>query len=280
MLTTAVRVERAEPVEPIASGVAAGMNRLRLHITETLRAASPSARWRNRRYLRERAGALPVPSPGMLVRVAGSADVRWFLEGGRLALGSITEALARHGVAAGDLRAVLDFGCGCGRVARHWPEVSAAAVTGVDYNPELVAWCRRNLSFGRFSVNDLAPPLAFADASFDLVYALSVFTHLPEPLQDAWLDELTRVLRPGGHLLLTLHGEHYRPGLTDAERAAFDRGEVVVRHATVAGSNRCTTFHPLEHVRKRMQRGLALVEHAPEGAAGNPFQDLVLFRKP
>lgn len=275
-----VRVERGEVVAPIDSDVTAGMGRLRLQIAETLRAASPSARWRNRRYLRERAGALPVPSPGMLVRVAGSADVRWFLEGGLLALGSITDALDRQGVAARDLDAVLDFGCGCGRVARHWPDLSHVAVSGVDYNAELVAWCRQNLPFGAFAVNQLAPPLGFPDVSFDLVYALSVFTHLPESLQDVWLDELDRVLRPGGHLLLTLHGEHYRPGLTDAERITFDRGGLVVRHATVAGTNRCTTFHPLEYVRERMQRGLTLVEHLPEGAAGNPFQDLVLFRKP
>lgn len=256
------------------------LSRLHVRSVEMLQAANPATRWRNGRYLRERAPALPVPPPSLLVRVAGSADVRWFLEGGALALASISDALARQGVAADDLGAVLDFGCGCGRVARHWPGVSDAAVTGVDYNPELIEWCRHNLPFGAFEVNRLAPPLAFADGSFDLVYALSVFTHLPESLQAAWLDELARVLRPGGHLLLSLHGEHYRPELTDAERTMFDRGELVVRHATVAGTNRCTTFHPPEYVRERMQRALTLGEHVPVGAAGNPFQDLILFRKP
>lgn len=265
---------------PPASDLRSRLSRLHVRTVEMSQAASPLTRWRNSRYLREREVDLPIPPPGLLVRVAGSADVRWFLEGGELARRSITDALGRQGVAPGNLRTILDFGCGCGRVARHWPPVTNAAVTGVDYNPVLVAWCQRNLPFGTFAVNDLAPPLALADASFDLVYALSVFTHLPEPLQDVWLDELARVLRPGGHLLLTLHGEHYRPDLTDDERAAFDRGDLVVRHATVAGTNRCTTFHPPAYVRERMPRGLTLVEHVSEGAAGNPFQDLVLFRKP
>lgn len=264
---------------PPASALRPRLSRLHVRVVETSQAANPLTRWRNSRYLRDREAGLPVPPPGLLVRVAGSADVRWFLEGGELARRSITDALGRQGVAPRDLRDILDFGCGCGRVARHWPQMTDAAVTGVDYNPALVAWCRQNLPFGTFAVNDLAPPLAFADGSFDLVYALSVFTHLPEPLQAAWLDELARVLRPGGHLLLTVHGAHYRPNLTDDERATFDRGELVVRHATVAGTNRCTTIHPPDYVCDRMPRSLALVEHVPEGAAGNPFQDLVLFRK-
>lgn len=266
-------------MQPV-SDLPSWLSRLHVRSVEWLRAANPATRLDNRRYLREHPPHLPIPPTDFLVRVAGSPDVRWFLEGGKLALSSITDALGRQGIAAGDLGAVLDFGCGCGRVARHWPAVSGAAVTGVDYNPELIAWCRRNLPFGAFQVNRLVPPLPFPDGSFDLAYALSVFTHLPEPLQDAWLDELARVLRPGGHLLLTVHGDHYRPDLDDAERVAFDRGELVVRHATVAGTNRCTTFHPPAYVRERMPRGLALVEHIPEGAAGNPFQDLVLFRKP
>src|SRR3546814_2338282 len=52
--------------------------------------------------------------------------------------------------------------------------------------------------------SDLTPPLAFADESFDLVYALSVFTHIPLELQRDWLDELRRVLVPGGYLLCTV----------------------------------------------------------------------------
>lgn len=271
--------ERLNVVAPVILDVASGVSRLHLRIAETLTAVNPLLRRRNRYYLRANPPDLPVPPAALLMRVAGSPNVRWFLEGGRLALTSITDALDRQGVAAGNLDTVLDFGCGCGRVVRHWPGVSGATMSGVDYNPELIGWCRKNLPFGAFQVNQLAPPLAFGDASFDLVYALSVFTHLPEALQNAWLDELARVLRPGGHLLLTLHGEHYRPELTDAERAVFDADDLVVRHAIVAGTNRCTTFHPPAYVQQQMQRGLTLVEHLPEGAAGNPFQDLVLFHK-
>lgn len=44
-------------------------------------------------------------------------------------------------------------------------------------------------------------PLPYADASFDLVVAMDVVEHLPDPLP--WLKELVRVTRRGGHLFLT-----------------------------------------------------------------------------
>ena len=263
-----------------ASDRSAFFARTRLRLAETMRAANPLVLRHNRRYLREVAEDLPVPPAHVLVQVAGSADVRWFLESGRLAVEAMSDALARQGTEPDDLHAILDFGCGCCRVARHWPSRTDAAITGVDYNPRQIAWCRRHLPFGHFAVNDLLPPLAFPDASFDLIYALSVLTHLPVEAQFAWLDELARLLRPGGYLLLSLHGAHYRDEMSADELSTFDRGDVVVRHATVAGTNRCTTFHSEAFIRNQMQRGLTLIEHIPKGATGNPFQDQVLLRRP
>ena len=263
-----------------ASERSAFFARTRLRVAETMRAANPVVLRRNRRYLRDAAEDLPVPPAHVLVQVAGAADVRWFLEGGRLAVLAMVDALARQGTKPDDLHAILDFGCGCGRVARHWPSLTAAAITGVDYNPRQIEWCRSNQPFGQFVVNNPLPPLAFPDASFDLIYALSVLTHLPVAAQFAWLDELARVLRPSGYLLLSLHGAYYRDEMSADELSTFDRGDAVVRHATVAGTNRCSTFHPQVFVRDQMQRGLTLIEHIPAGATGNPFQDQVLLRKP
>jgi SAM-dependent methyltransferase len=53
----------------------------------------------------------------------------------------------------------------------------------------------------------LNPPLPFAeDNSFDLVYAFSVFTHIPAEHQEAWLLEMKRILKPGGFLVCTVAG--------------------------------------------------------------------------
>jgi SAM-dependent methyltransferase len=223
---------------------------------------------------------LPVPPPSLIVRVAGTPDVEWFLRGGRLAAGAIRAALWRQRRRIEELGAVLDFGCGCGRVTRNWLALRETDVFGSDMSDEAIEWCRRNLPFATFESNGLAPPLTFDTASFDLVYALSVFTHLPEELQLLWMRELERVLRPGGLLILSTHGEHYAPRLSGEERERFTTGDVVVRWEEVAGTNLCTAFHPPSYVRERLAARFEQLDFVAEGAKGNPHQDLFVFRRP
>lgn len=221
---------------------------------------------------------LPLPPPKLRVLVAGTPDAGWFLESGRLAVESIASVLARNGRRVEELASILDFGCGCGRVIRRWRSLDAA-LAGSDVNARLIEWCRQNLPFARFEVNGLAPPLAFNDSAFELVYGLSVLTHLPEDLQAAWMGELARVLRPDGLLVLTTHGERYLERLTPAERHRFRGGECIVRFEEVAGTNLCTAFHPPVYVRERLADGFEVLTFVPEGARGNPHQDLFLLRK-
>ena len=173
---------------------------------------------------------------------------------------------------------LLDFGCGCGRVTRHFASLGPA-VHGTDLNPALVAWCRRHLSFGHFEVNGLGPPLPFDDRQFALAYALSVFTHLPESLQGAWMQELRRVVRPGGHVIITTHGRHYLGELDEADRRRFASGQLVIRRDDRPGSNVCGAYHPEAYVREHLSEGFTVVDFVAEGAAGNPYQDLWVLRR-
>ena len=215
----------------------------------------------------------PLPPRRLMVRVAGTADADWFLRSGRAGY----DAIAAH-VPLSEIGAVLDFGCGCGRVTRYWEDFDGA-VAGSDVNAKAIDWCRDNLRFASFETNALAPPLGFEDGSFDLVYALSVFTHLTDELQLAWRDELRRVLRPDGLLLITTHGRSYVPRLDGDERARFERGELVVRWGDIPGTNLCSAYHPERYLRETFAQGFAFLELDPEGARGNPTQDLVLLRK-
>lgn len=233
----------------------------------------------NRAYLRSGAtGGLPIPPASLRILVAASPDIAWFLESGRRGAESIRTVLERNALALDRAVPLLDFGCGCGRVVRHFAALGGG-IHGTDLNPTLVQWCRRHLRFGHFDTNALEPPLPFEDGRFGLVYALSVFTHLPEALQIAWMQELRRVLRAGGHLLLTTHGARYLAELGPRDRERFEAGQLVVRRDDRPGSNVCGAYHPHAYVREHLARGFAVVDSVPEGATGNPRQDLWLLRR-
>ena len=140
------------------------------------------------------ADGLPVPPPRLRVEVAGTAGLEWFLDSGRQQAGIIRSAAERNGAPLESAGSLLDFGCGCGRVLRHWAGLEGPAIHGSDFNERLVGWCAANLPFVTASVNELEPPLRYDDEQFDLVYAISVFTHLPHDLERAWIDELSRIM--------------------------------------------------------------------------------------
>lgn len=102
---------------------------------------------------------------------------------------------------------VLDFGCGAGRTLRHFlAEAKVAEVWGADLDAPSIAWLRENLSPPlNVLQNDALPPLGLQHGSFDLVWALSVFTHLTDSSLP-WLLELHKLLKPGGLLIATYMG--------------------------------------------------------------------------
>jgi SAM-dependent methyltransferase len=219
---------------------------------------------------------LPIPGPSLIVSVGGQANAPAFLEGGRIIGDAIRDILHSRGVALEAMSAILDFGCGCGRVLRQFQDLPASvALHGTDYNRKSVAWCVKHLPFARCAVNRLDPPLVYDDDHFDFVYAFSVFTHLSADLQRPWIRELARVTRPGGYVLITVHGESFSSNMDEEEKASFSRGELVVRHARMAGSNMCAAFHPVSYV-KSFAAELQFVDHLPARLG----QDVVLFRKP
>jgi SAM-dependent methyltransferase len=168
---------------------------------------------------------VPVP-PGRLIYLSTTLrDVAWFLDGGARTAAEIRAALERIGRPIGSFDSVLDFGCGCGRVLRQWSGVNGPTFTGTDYNPAGPDWINEHLPGVSAKKNGLEPPLPFENESFDLVYSVSVFTHLPVELQEPWLVEIRRVLRPGGIFLPTLMGQSFAEGrLDEADMRQFGGG--------------------------------------------------------
>jgi len=178
---------------------------------------------------------------------------------------------------------LLDWGCGPGRIIRHMG--SADAWTGkihgygVDYNADTIAWCRENIPNIEFSKNELTPPLTFDADFFDLIIVRSVFTHLSEAMHEAWIDELCRVLKPGGLLLATLHGRNFLPKMTEKERFAFEKGKLVVRDGVKEGKKGFTAFHPESYLQRLFTPAFKILNHIDQPQCKGLLQDVWLIQK-
>jgi SAM-dependent methyltransferase len=232
------------------------------------------------RFTNRLTGQPPVPPAKLIYLVAGHRSANAFLAGGRSARDAIRAVLARNGLRMEQFENVLDFGCGVGRIIRHWSRSRPPVLHGTDYNPDLIEWCRNNLSAFDFRVNTLSGSLPYDSATFDFIYSFSVFTHLKEPLQFHWIDELARVLKPGGYIYLTTHGNYYLSALNAAEQEQFRAGQLVVREEEQSGSNRCAVFHPPNYVRDVLARTLVVADFVECGAKGDSMHDAHLLRKP
>ena len=217
-----------------------------------------------------------MPSARLRLLTTGSPSVEWFVQSGQAAAEAIRDVLDTSGTPVEQHDPILDFGCGCGRVTRHWTDLSSD-VHGCDYNPALVEWCQTGLPFGHFDTNQLEPPLPYPTAHFTLVYALSVFTHLPAPLHRPWIAEIARVCQPGASLLISTHGEAYVNTLTESERHRFHTGQLVVRHEVEAGTNRCGAYCSEQYLQQQFAPEFEILRFVPRGARGNPHQDLTLL---
>lgn len=149
-----------------------------------------------------------LPPATLRMATVGSTELSAFSEIGERTAELLTGLARGEGLPIGRTTRVLDFGCGCGRVARPFLARTGARMTGCDVQARMVAWCLAYLE-GDWRVTRNDPPLPFAAGSFDVVYALSVFTHLPDAATRGWLAELARVTRPGGLALLSLLDERH-----------------------------------------------------------------------
>ncbi len=185
---------------------------------------------------------------------------------------SFSERIDAH-VKAEHLR-VAEWGCGLGRILRHMPD--RYEKTGFDYNADAIDWCSEHIKNATFFHNDLMPPLPAAAASFDSVYAFSVFTHLSPEAHDAWIADIARVLAPGGVFFALFHMKP-RPGqLLPEEEVRFARGELVTRGGVKEGSRTYVAYHPESWLRHHLFHGWEILE----GPVDFHGQSLIAARRP
>ncbi len=228
----------------------------------------------------------PFPDPERRRRVHGDANEDGFIINGYSTFMKLSRALGKLSLNWRSFGNILDWGCGCGRVFRYLPPEALGRLTGVDIDADNVAWCARSFTTSRFLSVPLLPPTSLPDGHFDLVLGISVFTHLNEQPQKAWLAELARITRKGALLLVTIHGpaaggraniseEQFRGWM---ETGFVSTGQSVDLKGVIADeSYYVNAMHTHDYVRREWGRHFK-VESIVDSTIAN-HQDLVVMRR-
>jgi cyclopropane fatty-acyl-phospholipid synthase-like methyltransferase len=141
-----------------------------------------------------------IPPASLRYRVQGNGLLKDFLDMAKHNFEEIKIALERINCNLDSFENILDFACGSGRTAiwfhlKNETNKNELNLYGTDIDGDAIKWCQENLASGKFSINKELPPLEYQDNFFDLIYAISVFTHMKEYHQLLWLQELRRILK-------------------------------------------------------------------------------------
>lgn len=223
-----------------------------------------------------------LPPTDLILRVNGSADIRSFLDAGKKCSQDIESSLVKVNRNMREFQSILDFGCGCGRTLMWFANrASDHSLYGTDIDSDAISWCRDNLRFGSFEVNSALPPLDYPSDKFDLVYAISVLTHLDEDYQFRWLSELKRIVKPKGILLATVHGQYCWKDLPPEPMATIqEHGFVFVPVGAWKGvfpDWYQLTFHTQGYVEERFAEYFKVLDYVPRGL--NNHQDMIVLQK-
>ncbi len=245
----------------------------------------PWARFR-RSFALPRGDPEEVPPSDLWVGYAD--DPEEYLRYGREDMASVLDLLERHGIARP--RVALDLGCAAGRMIRHFPRGEGGEVWGADINARSIQWCQRNLPGINFVTVTTAPHLPFPDDCFDYVQCASVFTHITE-LADAWLLEIRRVLKPGGHLYATIHDEAAAEEMVTKYAAGLPKSLVREINRLLREGRACPAgfemlvfgadpysqvVYDRDHITRKWSAWMDLVAYEPQF---HNYQSAMLFRK-
>jgi SAM-dependent methyltransferase len=235
----------------------------------------------------------PKPPKHLLRRVTGSPNLADFLNSFEGVRYTIKRYLTEAGLDFSQFTDILDLGCGVGRFALTFEQELRAGcrLRQCDVFEECARWCRENIDFAETEHTSVEPPLPYCDEQFDLVNALSVFTHLRLDLQFKWAWEVHRVLRPGGILFATTHGRlfiplFYQAYLADAQtRELYSFGEEgLFAYRSSSGNSdqegqvSVASAQTMEFVKRQFASFELLRAFPQSNLAGE--QDLYIFRKP
>lgn len=142
-------------------------------------------------------------------------------------------------------RQILEWGCGVGGIIRHLPTFSdpGSMMYGCDVNESMIKWDTAHIEGVSFSINSFHPPTRYQAEMFDLVYGISIFTHIGAQEQEGWIKEIHRILKDGGVFLFTTHGNNFFHQLTRQEQNEVNSNGAYTRPYRKKGHRMMTSYN-------------------------------------
>lgn len=243
----------------------------------------------------------PIPAPSDREGYAGE-NHRGYWETGLVDFVKVRDLKSR--ILNAEAPKMLDLGCSSGRFVRHLAAHEPSWQSyACDIDAMHIQWVKTFLPRTIIAFqNTIYPNLPLPDSSFDIVTAFSVFTHIDQ-LEDAWLLEIRRILRPGGIFYLSVHTERVwkriasrpevlailskcRPqwsvpqGIEVTEASFLDdmpENHIILRYQD-GGAYGAQTFHSEQFIRDNWGRLFDIMEIHDGYHIG--FQDVVVLQKP
>lgn len=218
--------------------------------------------------------------PDYLIYESFHMDYDKYYNGGLKMAQWLTERFKKHTELKD--KSILDWGCGPGRIIRHMPNIinNGCEFFGTDYNDKSIKWCSKNLPEIAFNKNELTASLPYNSNSMDVIYGISIFTHLSEQMHYDWFNELYRVLKPNGIMLLSMQGDNFKVKLSDAELSDYNQGKLVIRGNVKEGHRTYSAFHPKPFVENLFKESEVL-EHIIQTSDSKDWvpQDIWIVQK-
>lgn len=119
----------------------------------------------------------------------------------------LMQVLEAHGLALSKIESFLEFASGHGRFTRHLVRLLPLGALHVsDVVANAVEFAKQQFGVDGFCSNS-QPELIKAPRRYEVVFVLSLFSHLPPSSWAKWLARLMQLAQPGGLLIFSTHGE-------------------------------------------------------------------------
>ncbi len=178
---------------------------------------------------------------------------------------------------------ILEWGCGVARICRHLQKLlpENAEIYACDINNEMISWNKENIHNVQFDKISYEPPTIYSNQKFDLIYGLSVFTHIDDKAQLNWINEIARITRQKGIFLFTTHGSGFTNKLSSFQiKELKKKGSYTINYKK-AGHRMMTTYNDPAFFNQLLHNSFSVLEYYegklyPEKAGG---QDLWIVQK-